>query len=80
MAIGVHEFSPAEAEEWAEWRKKRGTPQQRFSPEPDDAWRNFKKSYHVKVCACGTPYSYPKDMSDPKACQECRGEEGELVY
>ena len=33
-----------------------------------------------KCKSCGQPYSYEKGSRDPKQCQSCRGEEGELIY
>ena len=41
----------------------------------------WERSRIIKHCkTCGQPYSYEKGTADPKECQSCRGEEGELIY
>ena len=59
------------------WRREKKAYEESKS---DRAWKEFLSTHYVKVCECGSSYSYPKEMKDPRACQACRGEEGELVY
>jgi len=43
--------------------------------------REWERNRIVKKCrSCGQAYSYARGETDPKECQHCRGEEGELVY
>jgi hypothetical protein len=70
----VHELTKDDMDVWR--REKEAYE----NSKTDKAWATFKKTHYVKRCACGTAYSYSKDMNDPKACQECRGETGELLY
>jgi hypothetical protein len=70
----IHELTKDDMDTW---RKEKEAYE---NSKTDKAWREFTKAHYVKLCSCGTPYSYPKDMKDPKACQVCRNEEGELMY
>ncbi len=72
--VSIKELSKDDMDVWR--REKKAYEESKT----DKAWKEFLKTNHIKKCSCGTAYSYPNDMSDPKACQECRGEEGELVY
>jgi len=41
----------------------------------------WERNRIIKRCKeCGQPYSYAKGESDPKECQRCKGEEGDLIY
>ena len=43
--------------------------------------KQWEKSRIIKRCReCGKAYSYGKGEVDPKECQECRGDTGELIY
>ncbi len=64
-------------EDARDWKRQRKADKEQFS---DEGWKRYRMENYVKVCDCGTPYSYPKTEKDPKACQGCRGEEGELKY
>ena len=42
--------------------------------------REWERQRVIKKCReCGQPYSYERGGVDPKECQSCRGEEGELI-
>ena len=44
-------------------------------------YKDLEKSRVIKKCkTCGQPYSYEKGMTDPKECQDCRGDLGRLIY
>lgn len=72
--FNVRELSKDDMDTWR--REKKAYEESKT----DKAWKEFQKTHHVKRCECGEAYSYPKEMNDPKACQVCRGEEGDLVY
>ncbi len=41
----------------------------------------WEKNRVIKKCkSCGNPYSYERGDIDPKKCQRCRGDEGDLIY
>ena len=43
--------------------------------------REWERSRVIKRCkSCGQPYSFEKGGTDPKECQSCRGDEGELIF
>ena len=43
--------------------------------------KEWEKNRIIKKCReCGQAYSYAKGEKDPRECQRCRGEEGELIY
>ena len=43
--------------------------------------KEWERSRIIKRChECGQPYSYEKGGIDPRECQGCRGEEGELIF
>ena len=47
----------------------------------EKALKEWERSRIVKRCReCGQPYSYEKGQEDPKMCQNCRGETGDLIY
>jgi Zn finger protein HypA/HybF involved in hydrogenase expression len=51
-----------------------------ISKREEEYLREWEKERIIKKChECGQPYSYEKGESDPKQCQRCRGEEGELI-
>lgn len=43
--------------------------------------KEWERNRIVKRCReCGQAYSYVKGETDPRECQKCRGDEGELIY
>jgi tRNA G26 N,N-dimethylase Trm1 len=42
--------------------------------------KQWERNRIIKRCReCGKAYSYEKGEIDPKACQECRGDLGDLI-
>ncbi len=37
----------------------------------DKALRKWEKTVTVRMCGCGSPYSFPKEMKDPGICLRC---------
>ncbi len=43
--------------------------------------KEWERGRIVRKCReCGQAYSFEKGEIDPRDCQSCRGEEGELIY
>jgi len=47
----------------------------------EKALKDWERNRVVKRCrSCGQAYSYAKGDIDPKECQRCRGDEGDLIF
>ena len=47
----------------------------------EKALKEWERNRIIKKCrSCGQAYSYARGDNDPKECQRCRGDEGDLIY